>query len=133
MGNIAMRKNELSSLSVDALIEMRDEIEGLLASKVTAAKRELQQQLAALERYSGATRGTGKRGVKSGSKVAPKYVSPSGETWAGRGARPRWLRALLDAGRELSEFAVGGGSEGGKKASTRGGARGRPAKRRGRG
>ena len=41
-----------------------------------------------------------------GRKVPPKYRGPAGETWAGRGARPRWLAALLKQGRKLEEFAI---------------------------
>jgi DNA-binding protein H-NS len=42
-----------------------------------------------------------------GRKVAPKYRDPAtGETWAGRGARPRWLVAKLKAGKTLDNFAI---------------------------
>ena len=41
-------------------------------------------------------------------KVPPKYRGPGGETWAGRGATPRWLAALLKEGHSLEEFAVAG-------------------------
>ena len=41
-----------------------------------------------------------------GRKVAPKYRGPGGETWAGRGARPRWLTALMKQGRKIDEFAI---------------------------
>ena len=40
----------------------------------------------------------GGRGALKGKKVPPKYRGPSGETWAGRGARPRWLVAALRGG-----------------------------------
>ncbi len=40
-------------------------------------------------------------------KVAPKYRDPStGETWSGRGLKPKWLAAALESGRTLEEFAV---------------------------
>ncbi|MDP4300454.1 H-NS histone family protein [Leptothrix discophora] len=40
-------------------------------------------------------------------KVAPKFRDPStGDTWSGRGLKPRWLTAALDAGRKLEDFAV---------------------------
>jgi DNA-binding protein H-NS len=40
-------------------------------------------------------------------KVAPKYRSPSGETWTGRGSRPRWLVDLIiRQGRKIDEFAI---------------------------
>ena len=44
-----------------------------------------------------------------GRKVAPKYRNPQNrsETWAGRGATPRWLRAYIKSGRKLEDFAIG--------------------------
>src|SRR5262249_59786930 len=48
----------------------------------------------------------GRRSALKGRKVAPKYRGPGGETWAGRGARPRWLMALIKQGRKLDEFAI---------------------------
>ncbi|MGZ8889718.1 MAG: H-NS family nucleoid-associated regulatory protein [Halobacteriota archaeon] len=50
-----------------------------------------------------------------GVKVPPKYQGPGGETWAGRGATPRWLKALLKEGHSIEEFSVA--SEGGKAAA----------------
>ena len=38
--------------------------------------------------------------------IAPKYRDEAGNTWAGRGARPRWLRDALAAGRKIEEFAI---------------------------
>lgn len=40
-------------------------------------------------------------------KVAPKYRDPvTNETWSGRGLQPKWLRAALEAGRKIEEFAI---------------------------
>ena len=41
-----------------------------------------------------------------GVKIAPKYRGPGGETWAGRGATPRWLKALVGEGHSIEEFAI---------------------------
>ena len=41
-----------------------------------------------------------------GMKVAPKFRSPEGETWAGRGATPRWLKAAIKEGKKLEDFAI---------------------------
>jgi len=39
--------------------------------------------------------------------VAAKYRDPaSGATWSGRGLKPKWLAAALDAGRTLNDFAL---------------------------
>jgi DNA-binding protein H-NS len=49
----------------------------------------------------------GQRGsALKGSKVSPKYRGPSGETWAGRGARPRWLVAAIKGGKKLDDFLI---------------------------
>jgi DNA-binding protein H-NS len=39
-----------------------------------------------------------------GRKVAIKYRDAGGNTWTGRGNRPRWLVAALAAGKTLEEF-----------------------------
>jgi len=47
-----------------------------------------------------------KAAAKAPSKVAPKYRDENGNTWAGRGKRPIWLRDALAAGRKLEDFAI---------------------------
>ncbi|WP_425520343.1 H-NS family nucleoid-associated regulatory protein [Stenotrophomonas pavanii] len=44
----------------------------------------------------------------AGSKVAPKYRNPANpsETWSGRGRQPKWLAALVQKGKEPSEFLI---------------------------
>jgi DNA-binding protein H-NS len=45
--------------------------------------------------------------TKSGAKVAAKYRDPAtGNTWSGRGLKPNWLKAALDGGKSLTDFAV---------------------------
>lgn len=40
-------------------------------------------------------------------KAEPKFRHPeTGETWVGRGNRPKWLTKALSEGKSLSEFAV---------------------------
>ena len=46
------------------------------------------------------------RGAKKKFKVAPKYRDNAGNTWSGRGSRPRWLQAALDSGQTLEDLAV---------------------------
>jgi DNA-binding protein H-NS len=104
------------NMDVDGLLSLRDDIDRQLGRK----RRELQQQLA---RLGIATGGGGPRrtGVRTsslrGRKVAPKYRGPAGETWAGRGQRPRWLVALIKQGRKISEFAIAKSGGGRKKRS----------------
>jgi DNA-binding protein H-NS len=93
-----MPKPNLSSMSVDALLKLREDINKTLGRKAT----ELRHQLSML---GGAARQ--RRGPLKGRKVPPKYRSPSGETWAGRGARPRWLVAALKKGKKVEDFLIG--------------------------
>ncbi len=41
-----------------------------------------------------------------GVKIAAKYKDPDGNTWSGRGSQPRWLRAAIESGKKLEDFAV---------------------------
>jgi len=41
-----------------------------------------------------------------GRKVPPKYRSHSGDTWAGRGARPKWLVAAIKGGKKPDDFLI---------------------------
>jgi DNA-binding protein H-NS len=48
-----------------------------------------------------------KVGARTGSKVAAKYRDPAtGSTWTGRGLKPRWLTAAIEAGKSQQEFAI---------------------------
>jgi DNA-binding protein H-NS len=95
------RMKSLSSMSVEALLKMRDDIGAALARKADDLKKEL----AALG--SAPLRGRGyKRKSLAGRKVAPKYRGPEGETWAGRGAQPRWLTAAIKQGKRRDHFLI---------------------------
>jgi DNA-binding protein H-NS len=41
-----------------------------------------------------------------GKKVLAKYRGPQGETWAGRGAKPRWLAEAIKAGESPEDFLI---------------------------
>ncbi len=46
-------------------------------------------------------------GPKTGAKVAAKYRNPAtGDTWSGRGLKPKWLQSALTAGRSVADFAI---------------------------
>ncbi|MEJ8814015.1 H-NS family nucleoid-associated regulatory protein [Variovorax ureilyticus] len=62
--------------------------------------------------------------VKKNSGKAPssgkaKYANGQGQAWGGMGPRPAWLRAELDAGKELEDFLVGKASAKAKPASSK--------------
>ena len=61
-------------------------------------------QLAAIP---GQTTPKGRAGsLLKGRKVPPKYRSPSGETWAGRGQRPKCMVAALKKGKKMESFLI---------------------------
>ena len=95
-----MPKQKLASLSVDALLRLRDDIGSVLSRKADDLKR----QLASLG--GGDTIRNGRRRSTKGRKVAPKYRGPNGETWAGRGARPRWMQEAIKQGKKPDDFLI---------------------------
>ena len=96
-----MAKINIASMSVDELLKLRDDIGKTLSSKAA----ELRDQLSRLGvEADHKTRGRGSS--LRGRKVAIKYRDKSGNTWAGRGAQPVWLREKLKAGAKLEDFAV---------------------------
>jgi len=44
------------------------------------------------------------KGARSGAAPGPQFRDDSGNTWSGRGPRPRWLKAALAAGKSLDDF-----------------------------
>lgn len=46
-------------------------------------------------------------GSATGKKVAPKYRNAAtGDTWSGRGLKPKWLTAALASGRQITDFSI---------------------------
>jgi DNA-binding protein H-NS len=91
------RPTNLSTMSVDALLKLRDAINKILDRKAN----ELRSQLSMLGHPA-----IQRKSRLKGKKVPPKYRSPSGETWAGRGAKPRWLVAALKRGKKVEHFLI---------------------------
>jgi DNA-binding protein H-NS len=114
-----MKGLNLKSMSAEALIDLRGDIDRVLAAKVAAERKELQAKLDKLEQYGRSGRGGKTRSHPlKGGKVAPRYRGPEGETWSGRGLRPKWLSALIAQGHKLEEFTIdsaGGGAKTAKK------------------
>ncbi|MBP8144079.1 H-NS histone family protein [Pseudorhodoferax sp.] len=51
--------------------------------------------------------GRAKGAPKAPSRVAPKYRNnATGETWTGRGLKPKWLQAALNGGAKLEDFII---------------------------
>ena len=69
-------------------------------------RAELEKQLERFAVVGGARVVRAGGSALKGRKVPPRYRSPSGETWAGRGARPRWLVAAIKRGKKLDDFLI---------------------------
>ena len=99
-----MAKPNLASMSVDALLKLRDDIGAALNRRADVLKKEL-RSLGEDYAEVGRIAVYGKKKTKG--KVAAKYRHPkTGETWAGRGAQPRWLTAELKAGKTRDDFLI---------------------------
>jgi hypothetical protein len=95
-----MARTNLGSMSVEALLKLRDDVGKVLSQKAV----QLEEQLSRLGGEAASVRG--RRSAMKGRKVPIKYRDKEGNTWAGRGAQPVWLRENLKAGAKLEDFAV---------------------------
>jgi DNA-binding protein H-NS len=119
-----MKNINFESLSLEELLDIRDYANSVLQKRIGKERQEIEKTLARLSSLDvGGVRRGRPPGVRKGQKLPPKFRNPeTGETWAGRGARPRWLQAMLKKGRKLDEFSVAGmrATRGRKKRSKRG-------------
>ena len=108
----------LSSLSMDELWALHEEIGGIVSERIALEKRELEARLAKLNSRPAPGRSSLKQAKlkiaerrKSRRKyppVLPKFQNPAApsETWAGRGKQPRWLVSQLKAGKKINDFLI---------------------------
>ena len=75
-----MPKVNLSGMSFEALMNLREQIDETLLKR----RAEIETQLKRLGAVVGSRRVAG-QSVLKGRKVSPKYRGPSGKTWGGRG------------------------------------------------
>lgn len=99
----------------EALLRQQADIDRQLAAARKAGQSEVITQIKALmhdhgitaEDLNGQARSGTKQSKAKGSTVAAKYRDQAtGETWSGRGKRPRWLASAIAGGRQLQDFAV---------------------------
>jgi DNA-binding protein H-NS len=91
----------LKGMNVQALLSLRTQID----KRLLELRSELEKQLSALD---GQAKGKSLRISSSlrGRKVPPKYRSARGETWAGRGVKPRWMVEALKKGKKIDDFLI---------------------------
>jgi DNA-binding protein H-NS len=92
-----MPKPNLSAMSVDALLRLRAEIEKTLSNRAAQLRRELGKLSDGSLKASHPLKGR---------KAPVKYRDRAGNTWAGRGAKPRWLVAAIKRGKKVDDFLI---------------------------
>jgi DNA-binding protein H-NS len=106
-----MPKVNLSGMNVEALMDLRMRVDEMLVEH----RVKLIEQLESIAVVGGTRVVRGGGSALKGMKVPPKYRGPSGETWAGRGARPRWLVAAIKGGKKLDDFLIDKSARKGRK------------------
>jgi DNA-binding protein H-NS len=114
-----MMATDFDSMSIDELWALHEELATRLAARLSAEKAMLEERLKQLN-----PTGPGERqapNVVSAERrpypvVVPKYRNPddSSETWSGRGKQPRWLVALVKAGKQIDDFRISPARNGSK-------------------
>src|SRR5262249_17940446 len=99
---LTMPKISLSGMTIEELMDLRERVDGLLSER----RAELQEQLERMGVVGGARVVRGGGSALKGRKGPPRYRSPSGETWAGRGAKPRWLVGAIKAGAKIDDLLI---------------------------
>ena len=93
----------LSGMTVEALMDLRERIDETLVKRRADIERQLARMDGVVAEVAKVARGGS---ALKGKKVPAKYRAPSGETWAGRGAKPRWLVAAIKGGKKIDDFLI---------------------------
>lgn len=100
---------DFEEMPLKELLVMEAQIKKAIMVAKERERNQLKQQIEAMAQDSGFSVGELFSGRSTkGKTVAPKYMNPDNkaETWTGRGRKPRWLVAKIDAGAKLEDFAI---------------------------
>jgi DNA-binding protein H-NS len=98
--------------SIQELLAQKAELEKKIADAQRTAKADAIAKVKALMAEYGLTAAdlAGRSAAPKAEgtkKVAAKYRDPAtGQTWSGRGLKPKWLQAALGTGKSLADFAL---------------------------
>ena len=109
-----MPKVSLSGMTVEALMDLRRRVDEMLHERRADLEKQL-EKITAFAVVGGARAVRGGGSVLKGRKVPPKYRSRSGDTWAGRGAKPKWLVVAIKGGKKLDDFLIDKSARKGRK------------------
>jgi DNA-binding protein H-NS len=126
-----MRKT-LAIMQFEDLWQLYEELTIVLADKISAEKGELKDRLARLNSLEivRAARISPPQSLASTDlasrpkypKVLPKYRNPlaPSQEWSGRGKRPKWVIAALEAGQRLDDLKIKPAQRSSRKSRPRG-------------
>ena len=108
---------DLASFSDDELVVLATDAQAELTARRERRRSEFLENIREQARVLGidpseVAAALGRKGKRTSSDkraaVAAKYRNPANhaETWAGRGAKPQWVRAALEAGTSLDDFKI---------------------------
>src|SRR5262245_1520223 len=100
-----MPQVKLSGMKVEALLDLQDRIDEMLRKH----RAEIEQRLERINRAifivnEARVAREGRSTLKE--EKSSRNIEPSGETWAGRGAKPRWLVAAIKGGKKIDDFLI---------------------------
>jgi DNA-binding protein H-NS len=101
-----MAKQSLLTMSVDALLKMRDDIADVLKGRADQLRRDLLALGSDARRVGRPPKGSASSKL-TGRRVKAKYRDPAtGATWSGRGAPAGWVAEYEKQGRKREEFLI---------------------------
>lgn len=105
-----MARVNLAKLSKAELDALENELAVAKRARAESEIQELRDEVTALIAKRGYSFGDvfGKGTGRKTGPVKPKYRNPKnpGDTWTGRGRRPRWLEAELKKGKSVNSFLI---------------------------
>jgi DNA-binding protein H-NS len=102
-------------MTVESLMDLRKRVDQMLLEHRAEMQKQIERMDRAIAVVGGARLVRGGGSALKGRKVPPKYRGPSGEAWAGRGAKPRWLVAAIKGGKKLDDFLIDKSARKGRK------------------
>ena len=101
---------DINSLSLKELKDLQSQVAKAIANFVDRMKKETIAELEEIARAKGYTLAelTGIATPRKRSPATGKYVTPAdaSQTWSGRGRKPHWFIAALNAGKKPEDLAL---------------------------
>jgi DNA-binding protein H-NS len=101
---------DIEALSLSELKVLRSKIDRAIATYEERKKKDALAELEETARRMGYSLAElmAMTSAKPRKTVAAKYANPANpsDTWTGRGRKPKWVSAALDAGKSLADLAI---------------------------